>query len=165
MSKEEQKEVYELLLKYRGTFSHRDDIGLCPTIEVDLKVIDKSLFFIQSLHVKEEDTSIIDERNVKIGTLRDSSSILLSARKNLNFKMIITDFRFLSGRLQRVNLTFHLRRDAFATLGRSKCEGLSRVNLKDVYHIFKLSNSSIPSVAFSLILVQQGMHTKECLRD
>ena len=36
-----------------------------------------------------------------------SSPIMLIARKNSGLKRIITYFRFLNSRLQRVNLTFH----------------------------------------------------------
>ena len=35
----EQKDVYNLLVKYREAFCLRDEIGTCPKIEVDLKVI------------------------------------------------------------------------------------------------------------------------------
>ena len=41
-----QKEVYNLLVKHRGAFSLRDEIGACTNIEVDLQVIDKCPFFI-----------------------------------------------------------------------------------------------------------------------
>ena len=35
MSKEEQEEVYDLLVKYNGAFSLRDEIGTGPSNEVD----------------------------------------------------------------------------------------------------------------------------------
>ena len=34
--KEEQEEVYDLLFKYRGTFSLTGEIGTCPNIEVPI---------------------------------------------------------------------------------------------------------------------------------
>ena len=34
-------------LSTRETFSHRDEIGKCPNIEVDLQVINKSPFVIR----------------------------------------------------------------------------------------------------------------------
>ena len=46
LSKEEQEEVYDLLVKNREVFSLRDKNGTCPNIEVDLEVIDKSPCFI-----------------------------------------------------------------------------------------------------------------------
>ena len=35
-----------------------DKIGTCPNIEVEIDVIDKSLFFIRPYHVKEDDKKI-----------------------------------------------------------------------------------------------------------
>ena len=67
---------------------------------------------------------------------------MLIARKNSNLKKIIIDFRFLNSRLQRINLAFLLMTDAFAILGSSKFECLSVSDLRDTYHIFKLSESS-----------------------
>ena len=46
--------------------------------------------------------------------------------------------------LQRVTLVFPLIRNSFAILGSSKCECSSVLNLKDVYHIIKLSESLKP---------------------
>ena len=53
LSKEEQEEIYKLLVKYKEAFSLRDEIGMCPNIEVDLQVLDKSPFFIRPFHVKK----------------------------------------------------------------------------------------------------------------
>ena len=33
----------------------REDIGICPIIEVEIDVTDRSPFFIRPYHVKEED--------------------------------------------------------------------------------------------------------------
>ena len=84
MSKDEHLDVYDLLYKYRGTFSLRDEIR-CPNIEVDLQVIDKS-----QLYVKEEDKPMIEkemQRLVHVGILKQdmslySSHIILFARRN-----------------------------------------------------------------------------------
>ena len=61
LTKEERKEVMEMLYKYREAFSLRDEIGTCPTIEVEIEVTDKSPFFIRPYHVKEEDKAFIDK--------------------------------------------------------------------------------------------------------
>ena len=45
LTKEERKEVMEILYKYRETFSLRDGIVTCPTIEVEIEATDKSPFF------------------------------------------------------------------------------------------------------------------------
>ena len=58
LSKEQ--EVYNLFIKYGEAFSFRDEISICPNIEVDLQVINKSPLFIGTFHVKEEYKSMID---------------------------------------------------------------------------------------------------------
>ena len=49
LSKEEQEEVYKLLVKYRKAVILREEIGMCPNIEVNLQVIDKLPFFHQTI--------------------------------------------------------------------------------------------------------------------
>ena len=66
-----------------------------------------------------------------------SFPIMLIARKNFGSKRIITGFRFLNGKLQRVYLAILLIRDAFPILRSSKCECLSVLDLKDAYHTIK----------------------------
>ena len=61
LSKEERKEVMDMLYRYREAFSLRDEIGTCPNIEVKIDVTDKSPFFIRPYHVKEEDKVFIDK--------------------------------------------------------------------------------------------------------
>ena len=56
----DKREVMDMLYKYKEAFSLRDDIGTCPDIEVEINVMDKSLFFIRPYHVKEEDKTPID---------------------------------------------------------------------------------------------------------
>ena len=61
LTKEEKKEVMEMLYKYKETFSLRDEIGTCPNIEVEIDVTDKSPFFKRPYYVKEEDKAVIDK--------------------------------------------------------------------------------------------------------
>ena len=61
LTKEEKKEVMEMLHKYIEAFSLRDKIGTCPNIEVEIEVTDKSPFFIRPYHVREEDKNFIDK--------------------------------------------------------------------------------------------------------
>ena len=42
--KEEQEEVYNMLVEYREAFNLRDEIGTHPNIQIDSQIIDKSLF-------------------------------------------------------------------------------------------------------------------------
>ena len=44
LTKEEKKEVMEMLHKYREAFSLRDEIGTCPNIEVEIDITDTSPF-------------------------------------------------------------------------------------------------------------------------
>ena len=44
LSKEEKKEVMDLLYRYKEAFSLRDEIGTCPNIEVEIDVTDISPF-------------------------------------------------------------------------------------------------------------------------
>ena len=61
LSNKEKREVMDMLYKYRGAFSLRDEIGTCPNIEVEIDVTDKSPFFIRPYHVREEDKAFIDK--------------------------------------------------------------------------------------------------------
>ena len=44
LSKEEKKEVTDLLYRYKEAFSLRDEISTCPNIEVEIDVTNKSPF-------------------------------------------------------------------------------------------------------------------------
>ena len=46
---------------YKDVFSLSDEMGLCPTIETDINVTDKSPFFIRPFHTNEEDKVILDK--------------------------------------------------------------------------------------------------------
>ena len=62
LTKEEKKEVMEMLYKYKEAFSLRNEIGTCPNIEVEIDVMDRSPFFIRPYHVKEDDKVLIDKK-------------------------------------------------------------------------------------------------------
>ena len=66
LNAEEKVKVMDMLYKYKEAFSLRDEIGTCPNLEVEIKVMDKSPFFIRPYHVREEDKAIIDKGNEKI---------------------------------------------------------------------------------------------------
>ena len=50
----------DMLYKYKGAFSLRDEIGTCPHIEVEIDIMDTLPFFIRPYHVKEEDKTLTD---------------------------------------------------------------------------------------------------------
>ena len=43
----EKIEVMDILYKYREAFSLRDEIGTCPSVEVEIDITEKSPFFIR----------------------------------------------------------------------------------------------------------------------
>ena len=61
LTKVEKTQVRELLYKYKDAFSLRDEIGLCPNIEIEIDITDKSPFFIRPFHANEEYKTILDK--------------------------------------------------------------------------------------------------------
>ena len=57
----EKIEIMDMLYKYKEAFSLRDEIGICPNIEVGIDVMDTSQFFIRPYNVREEDKKVIDK--------------------------------------------------------------------------------------------------------
>ena len=120
----ERNQVMEMLYDYKDMFSLRDEIGMCPNIEVNIEVTDNSPFFIRPYHVKEEDRAVLDKELRKLcylgifkeGFLAYSSPVMLISRK------VTSDFRHLNMRIAKNNLAYPLLRDTFAILGISKCE-------------------------------------------
>ena len=70
MSRKE-NQVMEMLYEYKDVFSLRDEIGMCPNIEVNIKVTDNLLFFIRPYHVKEEDRAVLDKEMRRIMLFRN----------------------------------------------------------------------------------------------
>ena len=71
-----------------------------------------------------------------------SSPVMLISRKLTQDKRVLTDFRHLNVRIAKNNLTYPLVRDTFSVLGNSKCEVLSILDLKDAFHLLRLSEDS-----------------------
>ena len=57
----EKRQVMEMLYEYSDVFSLRNEIGMCPNIEVNIKVTDNSPFYIRPYNVKEEDRAVLDK--------------------------------------------------------------------------------------------------------
>ena len=68
MTKVEKTQVRDLLYKYKDAFSLRDEIGLCPNIEIEIDITDKSPFFIDHfMQVRdEEDKIILDKEMIQL---------------------------------------------------------------------------------------------------
>ena len=87
-TEKEKKEVMDILYKYKEAFSLRDEIGMCPNIEIEIDVMDKSPFFIRPYHVKEEDKNLIDKKMkclCYLGILKEgfsaySSPVMINSR-------------------------------------------------------------------------------------
>ena len=77
LDKMERKQVMKILYKYKDVFSLRDEIGMCPNIEVNIEVMDNSPFFLRPYHVKEEDRAVLDKemrRLCYLGILKEGFS-------------------------------------------------------------------------------------------
>ena len=149
LSKEEKIKVMDMLYKYKEAFSLRDEIGTCPNIEEEKDVTVKSPFFIRLYHIREEDKAFIDKEMKQLcymGILKGfsaySSPVMLISRKLTKDKRVVTDFRHLNVRIAKSNLAYPLVRDTFSALGNSKCEVLSVLDLKDAFHLLRLSENS-----------------------
>ena len=126
------------LYKYKKAFSLRDEIGLCQSMEVELKLKDESPFFIRPFPIKESDKDIVDKEMRKgclLGILKKgmssySSPIMLIPRKLTGIPRIVTDFRHLNSRLVTLQPSIPLVRDAMQILGASGYEILSLADLR-----------------------------------
>ena len=61
MTESEKVQLRDMIYKYRDAFSLRDEIGMCPNIEIDIDVMNKTPFFIRPYQVKEEDKRVLDK--------------------------------------------------------------------------------------------------------
>ena len=109
----------------------------------------KSPFFTTPYHVKEEDKALIDKEMkclCYLGILKEgfsaySSPFMLSSRKLMKDKRVVTDFRHLNVRIAK-KLVYSLLKGTFLVLVSSKCEVLSVLDLKDAFHSLRLSEHS-----------------------
>ena len=131
LSREEKGDIMDMLYKYKKAFSLRDEVGTCPNIEVGIKVMDKSSFFIGLYHVREEKKVIDKEMKCLyyLGILKEgfspySNLVMLISQKLTQDKRVVTDFRHLNIRIAKNNWAYPLVRDTFSVLGNSKCEVL-----------------------------------------
>ena len=146
----EKKSLYKVLVKYKDAFSLRDEIGLCPNMEIELELNDETPFFIRPFPIKETEKDVVDKEMKKgcmLGILKKgmssySSPIMLIPRKLTGIPRIVTDFRHLNSRLVTLQPSIPLVRDAIQILGSSGSEVLSLADLRDAYHTLRLSKRS-----------------------
>ena len=71
---------------------------------------------------------------LKEGFSAHLSPVMLISRKMTQDKRMVTDFWYLNTRIAKNNLAYPFIKDTFTTLGNSKCEVLSILDLKDAFH-------------------------------
>ena len=150
LSRKEKTRLMKMLIKYRNAFSLRDEIGECPNLEADIKVIDDSPFFVRPFPISESDKPYMDyqmERLVSLGILSKNSTshtspVMLITRKLTKDKRPVVDFRLLNTRILRRNTSIPLMSDVLSILGNSECEVVSCVDIKDAYHYIRLTEKS-----------------------
>ena len=150
LTRKEIEEVRDLLHEYKDPFSLRDEIGMCPKIEVETDITDKTPFFIRLFHAKDKDKVILDKEtkrlcylgNLKEGFSAYSRPVMLISRKMTQDKRVVMDFRHLNMCITKNNLTYPLLKDTFTLLGSSRCEVLSALDLKDAFHSLRLTKHS-----------------------
>ena len=150
LSRKEKTRLMKILIKYRNAFSLRDEIGECPNLEADIKVIDDSPFFVRPFPISENDKPFMDdqmERLVSLGILSKNStshtsSVMLITRKLTKDNRPVVDFRLLNTRILRRNTSIPLMSDVLSILGNSECEVVSCVDIKDAYHSIRLTEKS-----------------------
>ena len=119
LTKQEKRQVRNLIYKYKDAFSLRNEIGTCPNIEVEIDIMDKSPSFIRPFHAREEEKALLDKemkRLCYLGILKEgfsaySSPVMLVSRKMTKDKRVITDFRHLrhlNMRIAKNNLAYPL---------------------------------------------------------
>ena len=173
MDEKERKQVMKILYEYKDVFSLRDEIGMCPNIEVNIEVMDNLPFFIPPYHVKEEDMAVLDKEMrwlCYLGILKEgfsaySSPVMLISQKLTSDKRVVTDFRHLNMRIAKNNLAHPLLRDTFALLGSSKCEVMSVLDLKNAFHSLHYLRNHKSIVVYFHILAVHHICIKECLWD
>ena len=150
LNRKEKAKLMKMILRYRDAFSLRDEIGECPNLVADIKVIDESPFFVRPFPLSEADKPFMDqqmERLVSLGILTKNSTshtspVMLITRKLTNDKRPVVDFRLLNTRILRRNTSIPLMSDVLSILGNSECEVVSCVDIKDAYHSIKLTEKS-----------------------
>ena len=147
LNKKEKAKLMKLILKYKDAFSLGDEIGECPNLVADIKVIDESPFFVRPFPLSETDKPFMDKQMERLGILTKNSTshtspVMLITRKLTNDKRTVVDFRLLNTRILRRNTSIPLMSDVLSILGNLECEVVTCVDIKDAYHSIKLTEKS-----------------------
>ena len=117
LSSQEESKLMAIIVKYKKAFSLRNEIGHCPNLKVDLKVIDNSSFFVCPFLISETDKPFMDHQMeclISLGILsRNSTShtspVMLITCKLTKDKIPVVDFTVLH--LPRVDCRVFLHSD------------------------------------------------------
>ena len=150
LSRKEKARLMKLLIRYTDAFSLRDQIGECPNLEADIKVVDESPFFVRPFPIFEGDKPFMDKKMERLVSLRilsknsmsHTSPVMLITRKLTKDKRPVVDFRLLNTRILRRNTSIPLMSDVLSILGNLECEVVSCVDIKDAYHSIRLTEKS-----------------------
>ena len=124
----ERRELFDMLKHNRDAFSLYGELSSCPDFEVDIELTNDEPFFIRPYFATESDKLTIEKeltKLVKLGILEvghqsHTSPVLLLSKKNTNEKRVVTDFRFLNSRIQRLNHPFPLFSETIKRIGSAK---------------------------------------------
>ena len=94
-----------------------------------------------------------------------SSPVMLISQKVTHDKRVVTDFRHLNVRIAKINLAYPLVGDMFSAHGNCKCEILSVLDLKDVFHYYGFQKIQNGIVEYYCILGVPHVYIYECLWD
>ena len=71
-----------------------------------------------------------------------SSLVVLVKKRNQNLYRVCSDFCILNEKLLKINHAFPLVQDCIEQLGRSKCDYMSTIDLRDAFHTLRLAKTS-----------------------
>lgn len=149
LSPSEKGRLKTLLNKHKKSFSLYGEVGNSQHV-VKLHLVDETPFFIRPYTVSEDEKRIIDrelDKLVRMGVLEQgvascSSPVMLVGKKGTKDKRVVSDLRFLNGRIRRQNWPFPLVRDTIQRLGMSGCSVISTLDLKEAFHSLHLDEDS-----------------------
>ena len=141
LTKAEKKRLREIIHEHKDVFSLRDEIGSCPSMTINIEVLNDEPFFVRPFPISEADKPFMDQqmqRLVHLGILSKNTTaytlpVMLISRKVTQDKRPVVDFRFLNSRIVRKNTATPLIRDILHT---------SIVDVKDAFHSIKLTPKS-----------------------
>ena len=136
--------------EFHDIFSLRDEIGTCSFIEVHIKLKDETPFFVRPYTMREEQKKVIQKEMDRLehlgiickGLTGYSSLVVLVKQKNQNLYRVCSDFCIHNEKLLKIKHAFPLVHNCIEQLGRSKCDYISTIDLRDSFHTLQLAKTS-----------------------